>query len=189
MVTRERNLVNRWPEQLIGRIAARDFLLVLGAGVSKGCTNASAVTPPGWGELLQGLAGRYTVTKDRALAARLIKQNRFLEAAELVRVCAREQGKEQDFLTYVANATDGGPKPEDQYQPSELHDALLRLQPNTIVTTNYDRILERATNNGYNVHRYDSTSLGADIRSGNPTLIKIHGSVDSASELILTQSD
>lgn len=62
-------------------------------------------------------------------------------------------------------------------------------EPEVVVTTNYDRVIERATRNGYNVHSYESSTLGRDVRSGTPVLVKVHGTVDSASKIILTRSD
>ena len=105
----------------------------------------------------------------------------------MVRALARKGGKEQDFLRKIARLTDG--PSTALFQPRPLHDTLLRLEPDVLVTTNYDRILERATRNGYQVHRYDSLTGADDVRSGEPVLLKIHGSVDSPSEMILTRSD
>lgn len=189
MVVRDATLMTRWPEHLIDRVVSRNFLLVLGAGTSKGCKNAAGASPPDWSELLRTLAATYAKGTAKTTALNLVSHGHHLEAAELIRVRARKEGKEQDFLNRVAEVTDGGRKLEDQYQPIALHDALLRLEPDILVTTNYDRVLERATNNGYNVHRYESVTLANDVRSGHPVLIKVHGSVDSASEIILTRSD
>lgn len=187
MAPRESTLLTRWPEHLVERVTSRNFVLVLGAGTSRSCTNASGRTPPSWADLLLSLADSFTKTKARAAAKDLVERMNYLEAAELIRVCARTEGKEQDFLGKIAEMADGGR--ESQYRPVELHDALMRLEPDIIVTTNYDRVIERATNNGYNLHRFDSTTLASDVRSGNPVLLKIHGSVDSATELVLTRSD
>jgi hypothetical protein len=189
MGTQDATLMARWPEHVIDRVASRSFVLVLGAGTSGGCKNDAGRVPPGWRELLKLLAEAYTTGTAKTAALRLVAHEDYLQAAELIRVRSRGAGKEQDFLKKVAEVTDGGRKTEDQYQPVALHDALLRLEPDVLVTTNYDRVLERATKNGYNVHRYDSTTLGSDVRSGTPVLIKIHGSVDSVSELVLTRSD
>ena len=65
----------------------------------------------------------------------------------------------------------------------------MTLEPEIIVTTNYDKLLEAATKNGYNVHAYTSTSFGRDVRSGNPSIVKVHGSIDDGPKIILTRSD
>ncbi len=165
-------------------------MLVIGAGLSRNCKNGAGSAPPSWRGLLEELTRTFTVPgKARKNVNELVKQDRYLEAAELLRARARSQSKEQDFLQRIANVTDGGKKPTEQYKPDVIHDAVLRLEPEVLATTNYDRILERASRNGYNVHTYESPTLAADVRSGTPVLIKLHGTVDSASQIILTRSD
>lgn len=164
-------------------------MLVVGAGISRGCANSSGEFPPSWKELINELAAKFTSGIHKTAVRELVTQGRYLEAAELIRVRARSQAKEDDFLQRIAEVTDGGRKVENQYQPSHLHETLLGLDPYVLITTNYDRILERATRNGYNVHSYGSTTLGRDIRLGVPVLVKVHGSVDSTSEIVLTRSD
>jgi len=138
---------------------------------------------------LNRLIGSHTSGASKAAAKDAVTKGDYLGAAELLRVKTRANGKEQDFLSLIADQTDGGQKPEQQFQPVTLHETLLRLDPHVLITTNYDKVLERATRNGYKVHLYDSMNLGAELRSGSPVLIKIHGSVDHAQDLILTRSD
>nr|WP_246836331.1 SIR2 family protein [Nesterenkonia sp. NBAIMH1] len=61
--------------------------------------------------------------------------------------------------------------------------------PRVVVTTNYDRIIERGSDNTFQKHEHDSKTVGQDIRNGLPTLIKVHGSVDTLENTILNQSD
>lgn len=188
-MTLDRALIQRWPQHLINRVAARDFVLVVGAGVSRTCNNSAGNAPPTWTTLLEILTRAFTSGRLQASVKQLVAQERFLDAAELLRTQSRKTSKEQDFLQLIADTTDGGSKASELYNPSSLHEVLLRLDPNVIVTTNYDRLLERASKNGFNVHSYDSPDLARDIRVGTPTLVKVHGSVDAPSKLILTRSD
>ncbi len=189
MTATDITLLKRWPTQLLDRVASKNFVLVVGAGISRGCTNTVGKSPPSWSELIHDLAKTFTTGMVKKTVLELAGHGRYLDAAELLRGRARIQAREEDFLQRIADVTDGGRKPADQYQPSELHETLLELEPDVLVTTNYDRILERATKNGYNLHSYDSTTLSRDVRLGMPVLIKIHGSVDSAREIVLTRSD
>jgi hypothetical protein len=189
MVARDKTLLRRWPEHLLERVASKNFMLVVGAGISRSCINAAGASPPSWDLLLRGLIADFTTGAVRRSALELVDRRLYLDAAELLRGRARAQAKEQDFLKRIAMVTDGGTKTTEQYQPSQIHQTLLSLEPDVLLTTNYDRILERATNNGYNVHPYDSTALAGDVRSGMPVLVKVHGSVDSASKIVLTRSD
>lgn len=188
-MTRDATLLKRWPEHLVDQVAARNYVLVVGAGASKGCTNSAGSSPPSWEELLTKLIASHTSGMSRTAAKSAVARGDYLEAAELLRVKARTSGKEQDFLNLIAEQTDGGQKTEQQFQPSTLHETLLRLDPHVLVTTNYDKVLERATSNGYKLHMYNSSNLGSELRAGSPVLVKIHGTVDHAQELILTRSD
>jgi hypothetical protein len=188
-VVSDKTLLGRWPDDLVERVSSKNFVLVVGAGVSRQCTNAAGASPPSWDELLRDLIDHFAAGAVRNSALKLVNQERYLDAAELLRSRARTQAKEQDFLNRIAAVTDGGTKPAEHYQPSQLHQTLLALEPDVILTTNYDRILERATRNGYNVHSYDSTTLGHDVRSGWPVLVKVHGGVDSPTKIVLTRSD
>jgi hypothetical protein len=189
MVASDKTLLKRWPEDLLERVTSKNFVLVVGAGMSRNCTNAAGTSPPSWDELLRGLVAVFTTGAVRSSARKLVDQGRYLDAAELLRSRARTQAKEQDFLKRIATVTDGGTKAAEQYQPCQIHQTLLALEPDVLLTTNYDRVLERATRNGYNVHAYDSTTLARDVRLGTPVLVKVHGSVDSASKIVLTRSD
>ena len=164
-------------------------MLVIGAGASRACNNGAGNSPPSWGELLNRLIASHTTGASRSAAKDAVSKGDYLGAAELLRVKARASGKEQDFLNLIAEQTDGGQKADQQFQPDALHETLLRLDPHVLITTNYDKVLERATRNGYKVHLYNSANLGAELRAGSSVLIKIHGSVDHAQDLILTRSD
>jgi hypothetical protein len=120
-------------------------------------------------------------------AASLISKDQFLEAAQVIQELAHLQGLGQQFLGTITRAVEG--PAGDRFEKNELHDSLLDLDPNIIVTTNYDRLVERASRSGFNVHPYSSRTVGSDLRLGSPLLLKIHGSVDSPQDMILTRTD
>jgi len=185
-MTTDSVLARRWPEALIKQIAARKFVLVVGSGVSKNSSNASGQSPPTWVELMKSLTKDFTQGRGRTLVNNLVTSGRLLEAAEVLKTRARAQAREQDFLDAIAKATDGD---TDTFQPNPVHDSLMRLEPDIIITTNYDRILERATESGYSVHSSDFSELASEVRTGSPLICKIHGSVDRKTSMILTRSD
>lgn len=186
---RDATLLARWSDHLIERVASGQFVLVVGAGVSRSCTNSKGSAPPSWPDLLDKLMKALCSQRERVKASEAIAHGDYLLAAELIRSAVRAKGREHDYLKLIADATDGGTKAEDQFQPSDLHNTIMRLNPEIIVTTNYDRILERASNSGYNIHSFDSANLGSDLRQGTPVLVKIHGTVDKSPDLVLTRSD
>ncbi|KQX69593.1 hypothetical protein ASD06_00570 [Angustibacter sp. Root456] len=95
--------------------------------------------------------------------------------------------REQDFFSYIRTAVDG--RAGSNFDGSEWHDALVKLEPDLIVTTNYDKIIERSTGHGYSTHTYESERVAGDVRRRIPTLLKIHGSVDAIEDTILTRTD
>lgn len=188
-MTADATLLRRWPAHLVKQIVAGNFVLVVGAGVSSASRNDAGESPPNWTTLITRLANELLTAKPKTVVRDLVAKGRLLEAAELIRARAKAAGKEEDFLHLIAQLTSGGTAERDKFKPGPLHDSLMTLEPEIIVTTNYDKLLERATNNGYNVHAYTSTSLGRDVRSGNPSIVKVHGSIDDGSKIILTRSD
>lgn len=176
-----------WPEELVERAVERDLILVVGSGVSRSCTLSDGSTrPPDWAALITDITSQLSLTRASEVSDLVVKE-RLLDAAELMRQEARKVGKDQDVLRYLRVALDGPKK--DRYQGSPWHDAIVRMEPEVIVTTNYDKILERATNGGYSMHDYTSDHVAGDVRRRVPSLLKIHGTLDKIEQIILTRMD
>lgn len=78
--------------------------------------------------------------------------------------------------------------PDREYDPSELHDKLIRLPWNNIFVTNYDTLIERATEKSE--VRYDIVRNQKNlVRSKYPRVVKLHGSFHSNERFILTEED
>ncbi|RJS14232.1 hypothetical protein DRW03_35255 [Corallococcus sp. H22C18031201] len=177
--------VSPWPDSLVRAIARQDFILFVGSGVSASCRNVRGDGPPGWFELIEKTA---TVLSRRIAEERVVKRAKsdLLDAAELLFFEASKEGKLTDVLERIAVAVEG--PSDDSFLPGAWHDELLSLDPLLILTTNYDRILERSTKSGFNVIRPDATNVGREIRNGNPTIIKIHGTIDDKQSMVLSHS-
>lgn len=180
-------LMAKWPDKLIDRILARDWVLVVGAGISRHATNGLD-RPASWTSLISSLAAKFTRGDELTLVSKLLEAGQMLDAAEVIKQAAIREGKETDFLERVRTATDG--PAANPFMPADVHKQLINdLEPQIIVTTNYDKVLERATSNGYNVHRPGDVNLGSDVRTGLPALVKPHGTVDDLTKIVLTRSD
>lgn len=176
-----------WPAEVVDQAVRRNLIIVVGAGVSASCSNAAGQRPLPWAELLAGLVDKLALTERGGEIRELVRQERLLDAAELLRQEARRLGRLQDLHKHIQTAVDG--KQPDNYPGSEWHEAIVRMEPATIVTTNYDKIIERATNSGYSSHDYKSEGLAGDVRRGAPTLLKIHGTVDRIEDIVLSRTD
>lgn len=186
---RDATLVSRWPRHLVEQVSAGNFVLVVGAGVSRSAKNSAGVQPPDWMGLLSHLmkvVAPHGGSKVRKMATSTLESGDLLECAELLKFEASRVGKLADFDREISSQTTS---PSDGYLPSTLHQALMRLSPKTVITTNYDKLLESVSENTFKVHSFTSTSVAHEVRMGEPVLIKIHGSVDDSSNLILTRSD
>jgi hypothetical protein len=70
------------------------------------------------------------------------------------------------------------------WEPSELHRTLMGLPWSDILTTNYDTLLERAS------HKHRAVRDDNDLSQvRGPRVIKLHGSIDANTHLILSEDD
>lgn len=178
---------------MINALSRNDLVIVIGAGVSINSQNSGAESPPGWKDLIIQLesVARGNGETDPNLQ-KLIDAGSLLEAAERVVARAHQSGRIRDVQLKLKVLTDGGSAAgggRDNFLPNAWHDAILMLEPTVIITTNYDRLIERASQSGYQVHNYLSETVGQEVRRGEPILVKIHGSVDDLQNIVLTQSD
>lgn len=174
-----------WPSDVSDQALRRNLVVIVGAGVSASCER-EGLRPPSWSKLLSDLQNQLGLT-DNPEIARLLESNRMLDAAALIKHEASRTSRLQDFFRFLRTSVDG--PPGHQFGGSAWHDAIVRLEPDLIVTTNYDKILERATSDGFSTHSFDSERIAGEIRRRVPTLMKIHGTIDKIEEVILTRAD
>ncbi|WP_344735300.1 SIR2 family protein [Nocardioides fonticola] len=117
----------------------------------------------------------------------LIEERRLLDAASLLKWLAKKASMEQDFFAGVREAVEG--KVPNLYQGSAWHEAILRLDPDVIYTTNFDQILERASKDGFDTHLFESKHVGRELRRKSAIIVKIHGSVSHIEDIVLTRQD
>lgn len=119
----------------------------------------------------------------------LLENKQFLMAAQHLRA-ELSTDEYEDFLRKTFNPL--------KVVPAEVHRALFRLNPPLILTTNYDRLLEKAYVQVCGEDIQPATYLESDtvqrsfISRGNdtqPVIFNIHGSVTRPSTIILTESD
>lgn len=79
------------------------------------------------------------------------------------------------------------------YKPSRIHEAVFRIDPKVVITTNYDEIYDNyckqgTSANGYNICIHNEDHLISDLRSPIRSIIKAHGCISNSKETILTRS-
>lgn len=183
-----------WPGPLIEALAKGDCVIFVGAGFSKNAQAAPGNPTVGWVELLERLldeivpksaAGRRTA-KGSAIANQ-IKNGDLLWAAQALESEFAEAGRLSDFRLLIADTVDG--PTGSSFQPGKPHDALLSLDARTIVTTNYDKILDRLFADGYTYLTYKNDNIAETVRLGKPVVLKLHGTIDDPHAMILTRLD
>lgn len=79
--------------------------------------------------------------------------------------------------------------PDKEFQPSDLHEKLLRFPWTDVFTTNYDTLLERTAEKILE-QRYETVINKDDlVWSTKPRIIKLHGSFPSERPFIITEED
>lgn len=79
--------------------------------------------------------------------------------------------------------------PDQNYEPTDLHQLLLSLPWADVFTTNYDTLIERAARNIYE-RKYNVIYVPEDIPGiPQPRIIKLHGSLPSIKPFIFTEED
>ena len=180
-----------WPDILVDRISQHDYVLVVGAGISSNSMNELGNSPPRWRELIEGLSDKF-LSGNKARAdevKRAIRSHDLLTAAEVIQHYCEMTSRLDDFRNEIAAQVDGGTTAKAAFQKNEIHDLISGLDPRIIITTNYDKILDRHFKDGFRILLYDSTEIASIVRQGHPVIVKLHGSVDHSSSTVLTRLD
>lgn len=75
------------------------------------------------------------------------------------------------------------------YKPNDIDELIIELDPEHIITTNYDHLIEDVVNpnvSNYTVIKNDKDLLEQD---GRRYIIKMHGDIDNVEELVLKEDD
>lgn len=155
---------------------ARGAALIVGAGVSTMAQTASEHTPkpPLWKDLVQ------------SLTTQLYPTNPDLAPTDPLRLA-------QEFQSYFGQAALNAHLREqitdNAWFPSATHKQLLQLPWADVLTTNYDTLLERAAAEVLSP-AYDLVRSATDlVHARQPRIVKLHGSIDDDSPLVLTEED
>lgn len=180
-----------WPQRLIDTAARKSLVLFVGSGVSASCRNSQNQAPPTWEKLLTHLADAIHLTEvdsgQRATFDRLIKSRQLLDAAELLKYSANQHSLTSDLIRALKEAVQG--PSSDPFLPSDWHKSIGDINPSVIITTNYDKILDSTHGFTYAISSYANEDVDSQIRSNEPIIVKLHGSIDEPSKIILTRSD
>lgn len=174
--TEEEKLVQIIAEEL----QKKDTILYIGSGVS--CWSGL----PSWGKLLTDLS-LYVSEKgySNEHINKAISNGKFLYAASL----SKKQLTAQEYAYFLKKEMGN-----ESIQPSILHEAIVQLGCNNYVTTNYDKLLEKALHmEGREIQVISNKNL-VELPMINRWdacnyILKSHGDIDDADSIILTRED
>ena len=174
----------KMPARLESKIIAGECGLFIGSGVS------ATAGLPNWKNLLHKMIDTNDNTsftssiKDELIG--MINEDRLLEVAEYLRITL----KPRIFADLLETILD-----QKCLEPSNLHKLISSLRIKSIVTTNYDHLLEDAfysenRSNETRVYDYTDISALAGLISENKSFIlKAHGSIKNVKNVIFARSD
>lgn len=174
-----------WPTALITELASRRCIIFLGAGASAGASSTDgSKTPPTWDQLLESLISLMNENTDEPTIRDYIQKEKYLEAAEII----MKNISPANFSGFIRKELT-----TPRYLPSEIHKAVLQIDPKIVITTNYDDIYDSfcrtgAAEEGYNISKYYDSHITSDLRSPVRLIVKAHGCISDASQIILTKS-
>lgn len=172
-----------WPVELVREIARRRSVIFLGAGISMQCVNQAGLSPKGWGALLDAALVTLAIAEARKREIRrLIKSSDYLTACEVI----RETMGDQPFHTFLTQEL-----LTPNFQPAPIHDTLIQLGSRIYATPNFDKIFENraGANAAFRVKCYYDTDVVAALKGADPTILKLHGTIDAPDKVIFTRAD
>jgi NAD-dependent SIR2 family protein deacetylase len=176
---------NQFNVDLVRDVARRRVVVFAGAGVSASAVLADGKRMPEWEAFLSGLLKDLPASK-ASLVKQALKDRDYLLASELLQRILEDKWEEKVVAEFGKAA-----------EPSDLHRSIVTLDPNIILTTNFDRLLENSyvkipsqyTSLPLTVNQIDENTFKVLKDFEQRYIIKIHGTVDQADKLTFSQSE
>jgi hypothetical protein len=156
--------------------SVRGASVLVGAGLSKNAERPGDDTPepPLWWELINDMIERL-YPHDKSAAP-----NNPLRIAEEYRTYFGQAGLDDFIRSHF---------PDRSWSPGPLHAQLLELPWIDVLTTNWDTLLERASENTVE-YSYEIVRTEADLTyARSPRIVKLHGTIGDAGPLIFAEED
>jgi hypothetical protein len=173
----------KFNSDLIDDLARRRVVLFIGAGASKWSKPHGGGKFKDWVEFLEAANARLERrSRAKRVVADLIESRDYLLASELLKQHLGDAWS--DLLSEEF---------QQAAEVSRLHKALIALDPRIIITTNFDKLIESAWSAGTD-SRYPTVITRIDanafklFRNDEKHLIKLHGSVDTPSDIVFDKT-
>lgn len=166
-------------DEIVERMLSNHAAVMVGSGFSMNALKSSPEVKsfPSWADLGDAFYKKVNGKRDSQ------DGDRYLNALKLAEEVQAQFGR------IVLDKILQQEIPDKKYNPSRLHIKLLQLPWNDVFTTNYDTLLERASQEVIS-RKYDVIVKNEDlVYSEKPRIIKLHGSFPSQRPFIITEED
>lgn len=165
-----------WPQHLIAELAERSCIIFLGSGVSANAKSAEGKSPKTWEEFLVSATELVVNGEQKAFVENLIENKNYLLALQ----CIYDNSDSGDYIRFLKDEF-----LNPRYNPTQIHENIVEIDPKILITTNFDVIYEKASNDeGHTVVNYYDTNLIENLRSDQRVTIKAHGTIHNTNKLI-----
>ncbi|MBN8608932.1 MAG: SIR2 family protein [Caulobacterales bacterium] len=172
------------PQKLIEDVARRRCVLYVGAGVSRWAKTQAGKRPPLWPEFVDKVVQRCPESA-RAELRRIRKAGDLLTCLDIAKVLLKEDWHRLLEEEYS----------HPQFQIGELHGELFRLDTPITITTNVDKIYEKAaiklSEQSVKSKTFSDSDISTVARLDHKAriILRAHGSLDNAYSMIFTRQD
>lgn len=167
------------PRPLVDDIRSGNCIAIVGSGLSR------AADGPSWGDLVSRIAGdarsSHPTSPIHTEIGTCLQREDFVTASDLLLRVLGDQLLADSVVHHVADPT---------LRPVVAHRYLRSLPFRSIITTNYDTLLERAApaQGSFSVYWRQETEAHAAFQRGDRFLLKIHGDVNRRGQIVLARS-
>jgi hypothetical protein len=171
-----------WPNEIIGALARRRAVIVLGSGVSRNSTNAEGHRPATWEEFLRKCnenAGNLPHVDE------LINGRNYLTACEIL----KRRLTADTFIDFVQREYQGS-----GYTHARIHELIYNLDATIVASPNFDAIYDTyaqtVSAGTVVVKNHTSQDIANYLLGGdNRLILKTHGTANDPANLIFTHKD
>lgn len=171
-----------WPDELVDDIARRRSIIVIGSGISRHSRGEHGAQPPMWKNFLLDANERLGKNRSEYIQAQIEKGD-YLHACECLKTLFDDQ-----WVLHLRRVF-RTPK----YATSLVHEVIAKLDSRIVFSLNFDDIYERCVIAQYDgnvtIKRYHDNDIAEFLRGDGRFVVKLHGSLDSAQNLIFTQQE
>lgn len=171
-----------WSE-VVPDLARRRAVIVIGSGISRHSKNGADLKPPLWKEFLGNALRDCPDRNNIEFIQNAIDEGDFLHACEWLK--KRYDSRWRKYLRDTFSTPGFG--------PAEIHQQILSLDCRVVFTLNFDDIYERHADEvhkgSYIVKNYFDEDVEEFLRGSDRYIVKVHGNLNTATNLIFTQKE